>query len=1026
VSAPAVLAPPAALAFSSVGYASMADMPRLGSGIPLVARRRELSTLEAALDAARQGQAGAVLISGDAGVGKSRLLTELCSRAADRDTVVLTGGCLDAAEATLPYLPFVEALRQLTQTHPELVDAHPALRRLLPDTRQHGRAPDTERDLGQLQLFDALHSAITELAAEHTVLLAIEDLHWADRSSRDLLSFLLSRLSTQRLLIVGTFRSDDLHRRHPLRSLLAELLRLPAVQRLSLEPFGVADAEEFVRSLADDTVPDELVRDLAARSEGNAFMAEELISAWGSPGVPHTTTGLDVPHELAEILLSRVERLSPPAQQAIRLASVLGRRFNHARVAAASPSLGEEELEAALREAVAHHVLVSEDADTYAFRHALLREAVYGDLLPGERTRLHARVADALAGDTSQGAAAELAHHRMESHDLAGALRASWRAAVEADELGAPAEVLLHAERALKLWQAVPDPEEVSGTDELAVTRYAAWAASASGEPDRALAHSRSAVELADVYHDPELSADIRRRYASYLLDLAGTAQQAYDIAAEALELLGDRPPSAAKAWVLAVMARAATGLDRYDHAIELGDDAQRVARALPDDKAATSAEVDALVTVAGCVWRQREEARALELLDTAVQLAMVIGAVGVELRAVFRVAMIHLEAGRLPQAQDFIDNAVRHAAEYGLSWSAFGVELRVLQVMARFMAGDWDGTEAAAELAGEAVSGTVATRLSAAWLLVAVGRGRFDAAQRRLTQLRERWRTDTQVMRLLGLCGAELELWRGRPERATRWVEQALQWLRHYEPWHLGEIALCAVGVAAYADLAERARRSRDEAAVDEAVAAGTALAQRAAEAMVHGRPQAGECGPEGLAWMRRVEAEASRLRGEHSPEPWLQVVEAFGYGETYRQSYARLRAAEALLASGSRADRDAAAELLRSALANADELGAAPLRSAVTRLAKRGRILLGLSGADGAPGPVDAPADLLTEREHSVLTLVADGRTNRQIGAALFISEKTVSVHLSRVMAKLGAASRTEAVSAAYARGLLTTIPS
>ena len=227
---------------------------------------------------------------------------------------------------------------------------------------------------------------------------------------------------------------------------------------------------------------------------------------------------------------------------------------------------------------------------------------------------------------------------------------------------------------------------------------------------------------------------------------------------------------------------------------------------------------------------------------------------------------------------------------------------------------------------------------------------------------------------------------------------------------------------MAGYADLAERARRSiRDESAEHAAVQGGLALARRAADAMVNGRPQAGEIGPEAVAWKHRVDAETARLRGDHDPQPWRAVYEAFGYGEPYRQAYAQWRRAEALLAGATGdargADRAAAAELLRDATAIADKLDAAPLRSAVGKLARRGRILL-----DGGDGNGELPADTLTRREHAVLALVADGRTNRQIGAELFISEKTVSVHLSRVMAKLGAGNRTEAVSAAFARGLLT----
>jgi DNA-binding CsgD family transcriptional regulator/tetratricopeptide (TPR) repeat protein len=897
---------------------------------------------------------------------------------------------------------------QIAEREPDVVTGHAALRRLLP---ADGGAPDTQltdRDLGQLQLFDALHSAVNELAAEQTVLLCIEDLHWADRSSRDLLAFLLSRLGGQRLLVVGTLRSDDLHRRHPLRPLLAELARLPAVERLHLEPFSPADARAFVRDLSDRALPDDLVNRVAARSEGNAFMAEELLSS---------ATSDHVPQELAEILLARVERLAPQTQQIVRLASVIGRRFTHTRLAAAC-DVTEDELDLALREAVAHHVVVAEErGEAFTFRHALLREALYSDLLPGERSRLHARVARALAGDDGVGTAAERAHHAMESHDLAGALAASVQAAWDADRLGAPAEVLLHAERALRLWTAVPDPEQVAGVSEFKLTRWAAWSASASGEPDRALAHSRSAIALADQRGNDLDAADIRRQYARYLLTLDGNAESAYQVAQEAWRLVADSEPSAVKAWTQALMARAAGAVDRPEEASRIAAEAMETARAVPGEGPQSAAAADALITHAANVERrQGQDAPALGRLREAVELAEKAGALGVELRARYNLGLAHMEWGRLPEALTEFDAGVRRAERTGLTWSDYGLELRVVSVISRFMAGDWDGAAAYAELTGETVPGVPATRVSAAGLLVMVGRGDFDAADRRLAQLADRWQLDTQVMLLLGLCGGEMEAWRDRPAEAAAWVERALNWLRSTDPRHLAGLSLCAAGVSAYADLAQAARRTRNESAEREAVAAGEKLAAEAADTVENGRPSSGKLGPEGRAWMARVEAEADRLRGGTDPAPWRAVTEAFGYGEVYREACGRWRLAEALLAGGGRPARDEAAEQLHIAGEVADRLGARPLREAVERLARRGRIGL----AEGAVR-ADGPVTVLTPREQAVLTLVATGKTNRQVGEELFISEKTVSVHLSRVMSKLGVGSRTEAVSAAYAGGLL-----
>src|SRR5512145_1309418 len=285
----------------SEAYASIVHVPRLGSGVEFVARNAELEQLAAALRRGDDGAAGALLISGEAGVGKSRLLAEFSSHAEDRGALVLLGRCLGVGDAGLPYLPFTEILERLQTSHPEAVAAWPVLAGLagvggLSDLPGPAPADDGGTKLGQLRLFDAVLGALSEIAGDRTVILAIEDLHWADPSTRDLLSFLLSRISRQRLLVVATYRSDDLHRHHPLRPLLAELVRLPVVERLDLQPFDRDDARTFVRALADETLDDDAVDRVAERSEGNAFFAEELLAAAATqPG--------GIPTALAVVLL---------------------------------------------------------------------------------------------------------------------------------------------------------------------------------------------------------------------------------------------------------------------------------------------------------------------------------------------------------------------------------------------------------------------------------------------------------------------------------------------------------------------------------------------------------------------------------------------------------------------------------------------------------------------------------------------------------------------------------------------------
>jgi ATP/maltotriose-dependent transcriptional regulator MalT len=1003
----------------------MQGVARLGSGIPLVARDRELERLRAAFDQAAVGAATAMLISGDAGVGKTRLTDELALVARDKGAVVLTGRCLDAGETGLPYLPFAEAMAQVPD-RAEAVHAHPALARLFPDSvlpvateRREGAMSSMgavlpgaggrvgnrpEQDIGQLQLFDAVHALLTDLAAARPVVLVLEDLHWADGSTRRLLSFLVARLRDQRIMIVGTYRSDDLHRRHPLRPLLAELVRQPALERMDLTPFSNADSRVFVTALADEALPDDLVREVAGRSEGNAFFAEELLAAY-------TEDGESMPATLVDVLLARVERLSEAAQRVVRVASVAGRRAPHARLLAVS-DLSEADIEEALREAVQHHVLVAKKEqwmDVYAFRHALLREAVYGDLLPGERVRLHSAYARDLAGARGRGVAAALAHHSMESHALPQALAASIEAAQEAAESGAPSEALNHLERALKLWDGVAQEDRPADVDEVTLLRRASFVAGSAGEPERAVAFARSAVKLTDVSGDREAGAAMRRRLASALFVVEGREDEARQVIERAWELSADQPASCEKAWVLAVYASILRSMREPDKARTFAELAVQEARA-GDEHGAVA---DALITLGALdeANGQIEESRGR--LREAIELARAADTLSVELRARHYLGINTYEQGELAEAVRIIEDGVERARSTGLTWSTYGFELRAMKVIVRYAVGDWDQSEAAAEPPGMRVSSTVSARLAAIGSYVMVSRGHLVEAARLAAELRSEWHRDFQIGSAMSAVGAELALWQGKPEVGAALVREALDWTERIGgQWMLVGIRLGTIGATLYAEVAARAARRKDDGERQAAVAEGERLVEHARKTAKFGRPRTGSLGPEGLAWLARAEAESSRLHGASDPARWQAAVEAFGYGAVYEQAVCRWRLGEALLGAER---RDEATVELRAADEVAERLGARPLRDAIRKLARRGRIAL----ADGPP-PRET-LDPFTPRERSVLGLVALGRTNRQVGDELFISEKTVSVHLSRIMAKLGATRRAEAVAIAYDRGLL-----
>ena len=976
----------------------MPTVPRLGSGIPLVARSAEIGRLRAAYARAGQGQAVAVLVSGDAGVGKTRLVTDLAATAEQDGALVLTGRCVGLG-AGLPYLPFADMLAQLRGDHPDALHSRPALARLLPDLAVRPPSREDDAELGQLQLFDAVHSLLAELAADRTVLLTIEDVHWADSSSRNLLTFLLSRLSSQRLLVAVTYRADELHRRHPLRPVLAELVRLSAVERVDLMPFNREDATLFVRSLADDDVGDTQVQRIAERSEGNAFFAEELLASTADCGCDDP----GVPTALADVLLARIERLSPQAQQVLRAASAGGRRVRYARLHAVA-AMAPPELEEALREAVQHNVLQTIDADEhYAFRHALLREAIYTDLLPGERVRLHAAYANQLRGEQGiRGTAAKLAYHSMESHALPQALEASVQAAREADEAGAPSEALHYTEQALKIWSAVQDPEAQAGLDETRLTKMASHFAISAGELERGIAFARQAVRLAD----GAAKIEALRRLSMALANLDGRENEAADVIDQAWQLVKDGPSSVDKAWVLAVRARMMRA-SCVPMAREAAEEAVRAAV----QTGSRSAEADALITIAVMDEKEGLVEDACSRLIVARDRAIEAGALNVELRAWFNLGINRYEQGLIGEAVRVFSEGLRRSEQNGLSWGPSGFQLRALLAIARYVAGDWAGSAEAARLPGDPVASIGTAIVAASGLVTEVGAGRLDRAEQLLSRLRPEWRRDYQLPLFCSAAAVELHGWRGRPDLGLQAAKEGMETMRAIQPDNTAEIRISALGVGAAADVARRARRRRDNDAETAALDAAQWFVELGAAAG-EAKPRSGKLGPEGLAWQARLAAEATRLDdGTGDPQAWRQVVDAFGFGHGYERALARWRLAAALLADD---DKDGAAQQLRLAAESADRLAASPLSTAVADLAKRGRIQLG----DAVPRDT---VDLLTPRERSVLALVAMGRTNREVGEELYISEKTVSVHLSRIMAKLGASRRAEAVATAYDRGLL-----
>ncbi|TWD79638.1 regulatory LuxR family protein [Kribbella amoyensis] len=970
----------------------MDDVPWIST--PLVGRSTEMAALLSAVDEARTRRAGAILLSGDAGVGKTRLLDEVATGAQERGFGVLVGHCTDFGDAGLPYLPFTEIFGRLAGERPELVDSvltnFPAIGRLLPTHRLIGAQPvPQEGQLDRAALFDAVLGAFTALSTSEPLLVIVEDAHWADDSTRDLIGFLLTRLTSQRLALLVSYRSDDLHRRHPLRRPIAEWSRNPRVRRVSLNPLDADESRTLLTSLLTEPLPETEVRRILDRAGGNAFFTEELVAA-ASMGDADA-----VPPDLADLLLVRLDPLSDDARQVARVIAVAGRRVPHTLLTAVA-GLPDRELDAALRELIDAHILEHPGNASYYFRHALLSEAVYDDLLPGERVRQHAAYAKALKDQTVAGTAAELAGHATRSHDLATAFLARVRAGQEAITVAAPQDALKHFELALELF---PNAAEDSPIGKTWLVVQTATAATLSSQHLRAVKLLRKT--LADL---PPDAPKVER--SELLLPLADIAliidndNEAHEAISQAFRLMSDEPASVFKAQVIALYARVSDALGRPMEAERWAHEALQIAREIGQEAAAG----DAGITLAQLRKRAGDPVEAARQLEEAAVRAQLSGDAAAEVRSRYLLGSNHYDLGQLTEAKRSLQHADRRANELGRQWAAYGFDARRMLALTQFVLGEWDDAALTARTDARTPA-AIEAALRSVGMAVRSGRGDTSVAEE-LRRLRKWWNLDV-MLPIVGLQPA-VDAYRAldqvaEAEKLIADVSALLTDVFQTE-WFMARIRFSALGLQL---LCHRVVSEPTNAA--ELVARGAELVSEGQSTAEKGLPPGRVLGVEGVAWLARLEAEWERLRwlaaidaptAEEHVATWQRTVDAFGYGYVFEQAWSRLRLSAALRAAGRVADANEQAQLAAEV---ARELGAKPL----------------LDELGGAADPGGAAA--LTARETEVLRLLAEGRTNRQLARELYISEKTVSVHVSNILAKLGVRSRTEAAAVARRDGLL-----
>jgi len=1016
------------------------EMSGRASSSVLVGRNEQMAALEAAFASVRQGGPSAVLLGGEAGVGKTRLVSEFGRTAAAAGARVLTGGCLELGTDGLPFAPFTAVLRELV--HEMGADA---LASMLPGRTTRGLArllpelgePDTSGDPAEARarLFEEVLRALEHLTRHSPVMLVIEDAHWADRSSRDLLTFLIgNQRALSGLLIVITFRSDELHRTHPLRPLLASLDRIAWVERLELPRLTLTDTAELAVRILGRPPSAELTEALYHRSEGNPLFVEALLCCDGelSP---------ELPESLRDLLLDSVRRLPEDTQEVLRVASAGGEMTGHALLGAVS-GLDDAALTRAVRPAVTANVLHPR-RDGYAFRHELIREAVHDDLLPGEHGRLHSRFAEAIDANPALvppgRAAIEMAHHWHAAHDSAWALIGAWRAAAQAGRAVAAAERLALLARVLELWDQVPDAAERIGADHVQVLEQAVEAAHDAAEFERGIALATSALRELDVLAEPVRAAKLLGSRSQFRLKLGRQ-----DYAKDLLEALDYVPASVSPTTRIDILLELAHCPPKITVERSYAEEALAIARQIDDE----AQEANALLSLAMFNAEPGGQASSgsgpLELVEQARDMAGRQGAEEVLLAAAVGESHLLEGAGEHERAAEAARRGAESADPQLLSRSA-GSVLAINQVEPLFALGRWDEALAVAR---EAMDHYLAPGpMHRATLQVITGtirlaRGEQEAARASLLAARDALRSarhEDQHQLPLARLEIVFALSADGPAAGVAATTRIL------DRFDLGvsspRYAWPVVAAGADAILAAT-RVSRDDRLREDAAAVAERLRTVAEKLQAFGPAQRGwqltfaaadadAFGERGTSGTGGVAGGAAGGFGGGAAGgfgggaaggllgAWDEAAAAWdGLGEPYPRAQALLRAAEAALAGG---DRDGAAERLQRAASLAAELGTRPLGEQITLLARRARIQLA-----GEELPEEPAGDLgLTERELEVLRLVAAGRSNREIAGELFISPKTASVHVSNILSKLHVGSRGEAAATAHALRLFDPAP-
>jgi DNA-binding CsgD family transcriptional regulator len=947
-------------------------------------RAAELTALHAALDAAGSGDGTSVLVAGEAGIGKTWLVAKVVGLARVRGATVLHGRCVAPPADGAPGLLMQETVS--------------------PDAT--GRARDA---IDSRRLLERVHELLLGgVAAQRLLLLVLEDIHRADTATLESVSLLCHTAPGRRALVVGTYRSDEIRPGHPLVGLADELVRSHVGRTIELGRIGRQELRAVLEDAAGRALPDDLTEMIFRRSAGNPFFARALLDA-----ADRGERTLSALHRNA--LLQRVARIDPPPWAVLRVAAAIGVDVPYRLLRLVFATMPEPRLTAALRQAVEHGVLVPDRAaGAFRFRHPLVAEAVYGTILPGEAERIHAALARTLTDDPGLGrhglAAADLARHWAAAGRPAESLASSVRAADDAETVGRFADARRHLDRALRLWPAVPGAECIAGVDEANVLSRAAESAHLTGDPLRAAALVRRAIDLADARPGDPRTGPLYGRLGTYLLP-CGDRAAALEACRRAVTLVPAQPPSVERVEVLLSLADTLLRSGQPTASAAACEESMAVADACGAPQFTARALGTLAITL--CHLGRHDEAR--QRIATATDRLPQPAAP----EDLARGHAVHSEvlvlSGRPADAARIALEALADVERSGVPTPLRAV-LAVCAAEACLENGDWDRVHDLLTRV-DRVGAPVWPRDHRLTLArLALRRGQYSAARRCLS-VHDHGHDIRRVA-----AGAELALWEGSPAAATDAIDAELAAWDDEQSYPVDAVLradLGTLGLRAWADRAHIATLQRD----DLVLHAARRRARRLREMVVRATAHAVNA-PEAGAWRALADAEYARIPPHVQPDrergvtAWREAVSGWdALDRPFLVAYCNWRLAEALHTAGTGAEE--ALRRAREAYRVASALGADPLRREVEALAQRGRLdLIGLP-ADGRDDTIGVPG--LTSREGQVIRLLTRGYTNREIANELTISVKTASVHVSHILRKLGVSNRREAALAA-ARVVLT----